>query len=183
MYPYNLPMAPIAPYGAFIGSTDLPELYWNVRSSEQRIKSICAELGKLMDYCNMLSDSENETREFANAIAVELHEAQRDIVNIREAVEAILAGGKLRNPMTGEYSRAYVEAKQTYDLLRVYASTWAELEALGKTYEELEADGHTYADMDMFANLYYGDGSIRAKVTNPEKIDVNTPGFGYVEGE
>ncbi len=184
MYPYNVPLTPISPYGAYLfGAPDMPELYWNVRSNEQRIKGICEEIAKLIEYCDNLATNENETREFANQIAVELHEAQRELEKIRDDVDAILAGGKIRNPMTGAYNRSYVAAKQTYDMLRVYASTWAELEALGKSYDEMEDNEYTYADVEMFGNIYWGNGQLRAKVTDPEKIDVNTPGFGYVKGE
>lgn len=37
----------------------IPEFYWNVYSSEERIKKICCELHKLCEYANMLGDNIN----------------------------------------------------------------------------------------------------------------------------
>lgn len=183
-YPFNnyTPLGNVIPFRAFLqGSPDMPEIYWNVQSSEQRIRSICAEIGKLVAYCDNLANCENATREFVNELAVELHEVQYELDKLAEDFEALQQGGKVRNAVTGMYNRSYVAEKQVFDLLRVYASTWAELESLNKTYAEYEADGYSYADVEMFGNLYYGNGKVRAKITKANTIDANTPGFGYVK--
>lgn len=45
----------MVPYSAFISSTPaLPSFYWDVYSQEQRIKKLCEELCKLVDYANAL---------------------------------------------------------------------------------------------------------------------------------
>lgn len=55
---------PLIPYGGFTTFTPtLPEFYWNVYSSEQRIKHICYELCKLAKYDDYLAEQLGLTRE------------------------------------------------------------------------------------------------------------------------
>lgn len=45
----------MTPYSEFVSTTPaLPSIYWDVYSSEQRIKAMCRELCKLVDYANEL---------------------------------------------------------------------------------------------------------------------------------
>lgn len=45
----------LTPYSEFVSTTPaLPAFYWDVYSSEQRIKELCKELCKLVDYANEL---------------------------------------------------------------------------------------------------------------------------------
>lgn len=54
----------LVPYSAFVSSTPaLPAFYWNVYSSEQRIKHICYEIDKIIAYANMLGVNINATNE------------------------------------------------------------------------------------------------------------------------
>ena len=39
----------------------LPNFYWDVYSDEQRIKHLCMEMHKLVDYCDMLGEDINIT--------------------------------------------------------------------------------------------------------------------------
>lgn len=82
-----------------------------------------------------------------------------------------------RNPVTGMRDYAYQVSKQMYDMLRTYACTWDELANTGKTWGELKATGHSWFEVDMFGNIYWGDGSQRAKFTPIDHIDVDTPGY------
>lgn len=50
------------PYGSFTAYTPaLPQFYWDVYSSEQRIKHICYEIDKIIAYANMLGININAT--------------------------------------------------------------------------------------------------------------------------
>lgn len=82
-----------------------------------------------------------------------------------------------RNPVTGMFSPIYTALKQMYDILRVQALTWDELNGLGKTWDELKADGHSWFDIDMRSNVIYGNGEARVKFTPDENIDEDTPGY------
>lgn len=54
----------IVPYGSYTAYTPaLPQFYWDVYSSEQRIKHICYELDKVINYADMLGVNLNATHE------------------------------------------------------------------------------------------------------------------------
>ena len=66
--PVGVPPYPITPFAVWTWSSPvIPEFYWNVYSSEQRIKQICKEIGKIESYLNYLV---NET----NKNIIELHQ-------------------------------------------------------------------------------------------------------------
>lgn len=99
---------------------------------------------------------------------------------IEERIDALQKGWYAgRNPVTGMYDFGYVIYKQMYDMLRVYACTWDELAGTGMTWNDLKATGYSWFEVDMFGNLYWGNGDIRAKYTPREHIDWMTPGFDF----
>lgn len=56
-------LSPLIPYGGFTKFTPtLPEFYWDVYSSEQRVKHICYELCKLARYDDYLAEQLGLTR-------------------------------------------------------------------------------------------------------------------------
>lgn len=66
--PVGVSPYPITPFAVWTWSTPvIPEFYWNVYSSEQRIKSICKEIGKIESYLNYLTNKVNEN-------IIELHQ-------------------------------------------------------------------------------------------------------------
>lgn len=66
--PVGVPPFPITPFAVWTWSSPvIPEFYWNVYSSEQRIKQICKEIGRIEAYLNYLV---NET----NKNIIELHQ-------------------------------------------------------------------------------------------------------------
>lgn len=157
---------------------ELPSLYYNVKSSEQRIKLICDEIDRLNENIRRLDHKDAEIDRYLDRLNRQMHYLRNKLDELLDDALALIEGGKVRNPVTGDFDYEYVTDKQMYDMLRVYAATWEEMSDTGKTYKELNKDGHTYAEMDMFANLYYGDGKIRAKYTDKNDIDVCTVGFG-----
>ena len=59
--PVGVPPYPITPFAVWTWSTPvIPEFYWNIYSSEQRIKSICKEIGKIESYLQYLVTKTNE---------------------------------------------------------------------------------------------------------------------------
>lgn len=55
---------PIAPYGSFTKYTPaLPQFYWDVYSAEQRIKHMCYEIEKCIEYADMLGINLNITHD------------------------------------------------------------------------------------------------------------------------
>lgn len=54
----------VVPYGSYTAYTPaLPEFYWDVYSAEQRVKHICFEIDKLVDYADMLGVNININHE------------------------------------------------------------------------------------------------------------------------
>lgn len=61
-YYWNIPLIP--PYASFTQYTPvIPKLYWNVYSSEQRVKEICDWLSKLIQYCDFQATTVNAIKE------------------------------------------------------------------------------------------------------------------------
>ena len=59
--PVGVPPYPITPFAVWTWSSPvIPEFYWNVYSSEQRIKQICKEIGKIESYLNYLVNETNK---------------------------------------------------------------------------------------------------------------------------
>ena len=59
--PVGVPPFPITPFSVWTWSTPvIPDFYWNVFSSEQRIKSICKEIGKIEAYLQYLVTTTNK---------------------------------------------------------------------------------------------------------------------------
>ena len=65
----------MTPYSEFVSTTPaLPSLYWDVYSSEQRIKEMCKELCKLVDYANELGVYTSTDRERIDALYAEFEQ-------------------------------------------------------------------------------------------------------------
>lgn len=66
--PVGVPPFPITPFSVWTwNSPVIPNFYWNVYSAEQRIKSICKEIGKIEAYLQYLVTKTNEN-------IIELHQ-------------------------------------------------------------------------------------------------------------
>jgi hypothetical protein len=54
----------LTPYSEFVSTTPaLPAFYWDVYSSEQRIKAMCCEIDKVINYADMLGVNLNATHD------------------------------------------------------------------------------------------------------------------------
>lgn len=72
----------LVPYSAFTAATPaLPAFYWDVYSSEQRIKELCKELCKLADY--------------ANELGVHINLNKDDITKLQNELQNLKDGGLL----------------------------------------------------------------------------------------
>lgn len=79
--PVGVPPYPITPFAVWTWNTPvIPEFYWNIYSSEQRIKSICKEIGKIESYLNYLV---NET----NKNIIEIHDLIQKLTDRVAALE------------------------------------------------------------------------------------------------
>lgn len=79
--PVGVPPFPITPFAVWTWSTPvIPEFYWNCYSSEQRIKQICKEIGRIEAYLNYLV---NET----NKNIIEIHDLIQKLTDRVAALE------------------------------------------------------------------------------------------------
>ena len=171
-------MFPLVPYGAFTRYTPaIPAFYRNVYSSEEGIKKILFELCKLSAYANELADALNDLDEGEAQLAGRVKDLAKRIDDVSRMLDGLKLGGRSRNPVTGAFDYLYVTFKQIWDTLRVHAMTWRQLAATGHTWAELAGDGKTYIEVDMLANDIWGDGTEQIKYTDPDKIDIRTPGY------
>lgn len=75
--PYVPPIY-IVPFSAFNFTTgSLPSFYWDVYSSEQRLKHMCYELCKLSEYSDYLADSINQDHKL-------IEQLQSDFTDFKE---------------------------------------------------------------------------------------------------
>lgn len=98
----------------YFGFTDftpvIPQLYWNVYSNEQRIKALCKELCKIIQYADMLSVNVDEIKQtlqdiedgeldpiIVEAIEQWFNENQPEIMNSIETIENELGEGFSEN--------------------------------------------------------------------------------------
>lgn len=59
--PVGVPPFPITPFAVWTWNTPvIPNFYWNIYSAEQRIKSICKEIGRIEAYLQYLVDQTNK---------------------------------------------------------------------------------------------------------------------------
>lgn len=66
MFPNILNFIPF--YAVWNYTPEIPNFYYNAKSQEQIVKYLCTEYDKLVHYCDMLPDSENETRDAVNKL-------------------------------------------------------------------------------------------------------------------
>ena len=93
---------PIVPYGAFtLATPTIPKFYWDVYSQEQRWKTICCELGKLIDYANAIGMQVNINTEQIQKLWDEFEERKtpeakfaRTLDNIQPVMLNNASGGR-----------------------------------------------------------------------------------------
>lgn len=85
----DLTSTKVVPYGEFTAFTPaLPDFYWDVYSAEQRIKHICFEIDKLVNYADMLGVDLNITHTDVEELKKQFDEFQK--AGLAEVYEKIL---------------------------------------------------------------------------------------------
>lgn len=141
----------LIPYAAFTQFTPtLPEFYWNVYSSEQRIKHICYELCKLHAYSDYLAEQINLLGEDVEG---ELKEMQRKIEqeqkSFRDEIMHILADlqiGSLQwDVQHGKYTPTIEAQRDMFNDVTVHSYNNEQLETVfestNMTVEKLANSG------------------------------------------
>lgn len=129
----------MVPYSAFMSSTPaLPSFYWDVYSSEQRIKELCKELKKLADYGTYLAETIDEIQ----AVSPEDFQAyQQDmrsvIADLRKEIYELSIGTMAWNVQHGRFTPSVQAQRDMFNDLTVHAITVKNLNELDMTVESL----------------------------------------------
>lgn len=133
----------VIPYGSFTQYTPaLPEFYWNVYSAEQRIKSICFEIDKLVNYSNYLSGKINEIE---YVTPEEMHAYKKSVSQILDAMqkelEQLALGALQYNVQHGKFTDTVESQRDMFNDLSVHAITVKMLGELDMTVDDLAECG------------------------------------------
>lgn len=83
---------PLPWFGGFVASSPvIPQLYWDVYSAEQRWKTICCDLKKLVEYANQQSANINDNHEAILLLQQLVQDFPQDMKDLEQLVNEALA--------------------------------------------------------------------------------------------
>lgn len=148
----------IVPYGSYTAYTPaLPQFYWDVYSAEQRIKHICYEIDKVINYADMLGVNLNTTHD--------------DVVKLQEELQSLKDGGLL--DFYEKQIHEWIDANMEAIISRVIKFVYFGLTKNGyfcayipSSWNEIQFDtGAVYGRSD------YGRLILRMQTDSPNSID------------
>lgn len=200
--PYNT----LIPYSGFTQFTPtLPDFYWDVYSSEQRIKHICYELCKLHAYSDYLAESidtlganvENELKEIRKEIAKNEASFKKEVLRLIADLET----GTLQwDVQRGEYASTIEAQRDMFNDVTIHSYNNEQLEQifsdLNMTVDDLANCGLNVKGYALMNHVLLKPKKITDDMvpTNPTKkgsFTVNDlmqsaldlSGYVYVEGD
>ena len=129
----------MTPYSEFVSMTPaLPSFYWDVYSSEQRIKDMCKELRKLASYGTYLA----ETIDRIQAVSPEefttyQQEMRETIASLRTEIYELSVGVMSWNVQHGKFTSSTQAQRDMFNDLSVHALTIKKLNSLELTVNDL----------------------------------------------
>lgn len=135
--PGNVATNAIAPFSPFLNGTPVvPDIYWDIYSNEQRLKWICCNLFRLIDYSN-------EQTDLINAYDKELEKVREYLKNEIAALEAEIS--KMNEDLQNKINSNYEEHEAALAKLNLmYLS-------LIKLYDKLQDEiEHIVANMKVY---------------------------------
>jgi hypothetical protein len=129
----------MTPYSEFVSTTPaLPSFYWDVYSSEQRIKDMCKELSKLASYGTYLA----ETIDRIQAVSPEeftayQQEMRETIASLRTEIYELSVGVMSWNVQHGRFTSSIQAQRDMFNDLSVHALTIKKLNSLEMTVSNL----------------------------------------------
>lgn len=112
----------IVPYGAYTSYTPtLPQFYWDVYSAEQRVKQICMEIDKLVNYVNTIAVSFNKLNSTVTALEStvnnELPNLDTRIATLEKTIETLVTSMLVYDPTKGVYTNSINQSRRMLQLL------------------------------------------------------------------
>ena len=182
----------LVPYSAFVSSTPaLPAFYWDVYSSEQRIKELCKELKKLADYGTYLADTIDEIQAITpDEFKAYQQEVRETVANLRKEIYELSVGTESWNVQHGKFTSSTEAQRDMFNDLAVHAITVKTLNSLDMTVKDLADCGlnvrglavMSYSLIDKFDIPSYfeeiseseDDSAFNISRLNTAKVDADT---------
>ena len=129
----------LVPYSAFTAATPaLPAFYWDVYSSEQRIKELCKELKKLADYGTYLAETIDEIQAITPDDLSEVQDAvESEIADLRNLIKSLNMTTLVWDVQHGILTSSTNAIRDMFNDVTVHAITIAKLNSLDMTVKDL----------------------------------------------
>lgn len=129
----------VVPYGSFTAYTPtLPQFYWDVYSSEQRIKSICLEIDKLSEYANYLAEKLREAEYVTPDDLKELSDSvDASLSELSNQIKALVGTTLIWDVQHGNLQPSANAMRDMFNDVTVHAITVKQLSELDMTVESL----------------------------------------------
>ena len=129
----------LVPYSSYVASTPaLPAFYWDVYSSEQRIKEMCLELDKLASYGTYLAETIDRIQAVSPEEFAEYQQEMREtIASLRTEIYELSVGVMSWNVQHGKLTSSTQAQRDMFNDLAVHALTIKKLNSLEMTVIDL----------------------------------------------
>lgn len=129
----------LIPYSSYVASTPaLPAFYWDVYSSEQRIKEMCLELDKLASYGTYLAETIDRIQAVSpEEFATYQQEMRETIASLRTEIYELSVGVMSWNVQHGKFTSSTQAQRDMFNDLAVHAITVKKLNSLEMTVSNL----------------------------------------------
>ena len=129
----------LVPYSSYVASTPaLPAFYWDVYSSEQRIKEMCLELDKLASYGTYLAETIDRIQAVSpEEFATYQQEMRETIASLRIEIYELSVGVMSWNVQHGKFMSSTQAQRDMFNDLAVHAITVKKLNSLEMTVSDL----------------------------------------------
>ena len=135
----------LMPFAAFLqGTPVIPEIYWNVYSSEQRWKVICGRLEGLIEYTQKLADAINKINtDVATKADLEQVKGYVDtqVAELKQLIKQLTEGTLQWDVQLGSYTDTVTAQRDMFNDLTVHSITTEELANSGLDVKALADSG------------------------------------------
>lgn len=121
----------LMPFAAFLqGTPVIPEIYWNVYSSEQRWKVICGRLEGLIEYTQKLADAINDINADV-ATKADLEQLKNyvdvQVAELKQLIKQLTEGALQWDVQRGSYTDTVTAQRDMFNDLTVHSITVGDL--------------------------------------------------------
>lgn len=125
----------VVPFGAFTSFTPVvPEVFWNVYSSEQRYKYLCEWLQALTDYVETVVVEVNDLAEKVDALSNkynrEIPALNARVKALEDIIETITTSTLVYDPTKGAYTASIDQSRRMLQILATPADDYLTVQQL-----------------------------------------------------